>query len=400
MLKHIKSHFSNKYFFSSFVFISLWFTSSVFSIDINQYSFDNRPASPISDRWIEPNTVPNPICLTVADADGGPLVVTISSSNPQILPNDNFHLSIEGIGQKYIANTGPGESKHLTALVYPALNQTGVCKITFKVTDPGGLFATKSCTVTVTTAENIPLAYIDKTGYKLRQSVAQINTLCLMKDGEGTINVNGQNYELPDVLSMPSNSVLYPQAIPATGWQFVYWSGDVVDSQNPLKVTLSQNQSIMARFIQLESPDETSTTFQLNPCQTQIELYAGDQYLNEIIIGMDHQALELSPPEIDASHMTIQDKHNNDVKSLTDIRSIANETEQWKLLITNSDLDQSMPFILKWDQTTLCDGHFSLWVNDALNGEPLVPDMKSVDSYTLGSFSDHTVIVILWNMNE
>src|SRR5262249_39232351 len=93
--------------------------------------------SAISNRTVAVNASTGPIPFTVSDPDSGAgnLVLNGVSSNPTVVPNAN------------IVFGGSGSNRTLT--ITPAANQSGAAVITITVSDPGGLSASTSFTLTV-----------------------------------------------------------------------------------------------------------------------------------------------------------------------------------------------------------------------------------------------------------
>ncbi len=72
-----------------------------------------------------------------------------------------------------------------------------------------------------------------------------------------TTNVNpegsGTIIKTPDRSSYLSGSVVTLQAISATGYYFVGWSGDISGTQNPISITMDSDKSITANFEEVPS---------------------------------------------------------------------------------------------------------------------------------------------------
>jgi len=67
-------------------------------------------------------------------------------------------------------------------------------------------------------------------------------------------------------LTLWGQPILYPSgtqvtltAIPASGWSFAGWSGDITSSDNPLTITMDANISATATFTQDEYTLDVST---------------------------------------------------------------------------------------------------------------------------------------------
>src|SRR6266852_2772107 len=66
-----------------------------------------------------------------------------------------------------------------------------------------------------------------------------------------TISTIGQGSVTPPGGSYTSNTVVALTASPSNGWQFLGWGGDAQGIVNPLYVTMTRNESIIASFVQL-----------------------------------------------------------------------------------------------------------------------------------------------------
>jgi PKD repeat protein len=75
--------------------------------------------------------------------------------------------------------------------------------------------------------------------------------LSLNKIGNGTLKVNGSTIALPYSAQFLSGTAVTLEAVPASGWEFVAWSGDAGSSANPLVVTMDGSKAITATFNQL-----------------------------------------------------------------------------------------------------------------------------------------------------
>ncbi len=70
-----------------------------------------------------------------------------------------------------------------------------------------------------------------------------INTYTLTVTTEnGTVTKN------PNLTAYDSNTTVKLRAIPATGYHFTNWSGDLSDSTNPVNVTMNANRNVIAKF--------------------------------------------------------------------------------------------------------------------------------------------------------
>ena len=69
-------------------------------------------------------------------------------------------------------------------------------------------------------------------------------TLTVTLDGSGSVTKN------PDLASYAYGTVVTVNAVPATGWVFSSWSGDLSGSTNPTTITMTTNKAITAHFTQ------------------------------------------------------------------------------------------------------------------------------------------------------
>jgi PKD repeat protein len=80
----------------------------------------------------------------------------------------------------------------------------------------------------------------------------QLNyALSLDKVGSGSVKVNGSTVSLPYSTQFLSGTEVAVEAVTASGWEFVSWSGDASGSSNPMVVTMDTAKSITASFTQL-----------------------------------------------------------------------------------------------------------------------------------------------------
>ena len=66
--------------------------------------------------------------------------------------------------------------------------------------------------------------------------------------GSGSAKVNGAVMSLPYSAQFLSGSAVTLEAVPASGWQFASWSGDVSGTANPVVVTMDAAKSVTANF--------------------------------------------------------------------------------------------------------------------------------------------------------
>ncbi len=69
-----------------------------------------------------------------------------------------------------------------------------------------------------------------------------------------TVNIKGSGFVIknPDQTGYPEGSVVTLTAVPAAGWSFAGWSGDLSGSANPANITMTSDKMINATFTQDE----------------------------------------------------------------------------------------------------------------------------------------------------
>jgi uncharacterized repeat protein (TIGR02543 family) len=72
--------------------------------------------------------------------------------------------------------------------------------------------------------------------------------LHLSGDGGGSVKVNGEDHGLPDSIAVPYSSTVMVEAVPATGWNFTGWSGDLSGTTNPTPLLVDSDKSVTAEF--------------------------------------------------------------------------------------------------------------------------------------------------------
>jgi len=69
-----------------------------------------------------------------------------------------------------------------------------------------------------------------------------------------TTNVVGNGSVIPSSGEYDEGTIVPIRAIPAEGWEFDYWSGDLSGSTNPTSITMNSNKSVTAHFKELLPP--------------------------------------------------------------------------------------------------------------------------------------------------
>jgi len=350
---------------------------------------DISEPAPIADRTIPLNATTNPIAFTVSDNDGGPLVVLCTSSNPELIPNNDAHINIAGNGQRITVDTDKSEKVHLTARIIPAFNQSGKTSLTFKVIDSGGLFATKSMNLTVTTLTIDPVtdtyAFVPSSMVQtLNQwlfSTETINYITLSLLGNGYIRMDDQVFYTNQKIMIDSNHQIQIEAQPDENWQFAYWSGDIVDTQNPLNLMPQNQLNVQAVFISKEDDQQNFQGWRLH-------LLLSDQQTPEVAMS------EISLGVSDSPHKISCNQQNPELSIVTDTeiplsdQMVTEIGEQFRLIRVAKGESK----VLHWEFEQQSSGIFELL--DATTHDVYVSDMKTIKQWQIPEQLDTISLLI------
>jgi len=100
----------------------------------------------------------------------------------------------------------------------------------------------KTLTVTMSGPKNLTATFSEDTF-----------TLSLAKVGEGSVKVKGTLWSLPWSGQFTTGSQVTLEAVPDDGWEFKRWSGDANWQGVTLTVTMSENKTITAEFIEAKT---------------------------------------------------------------------------------------------------------------------------------------------------
>lgn len=213
--------------------------ASAFDIYFSKVSIDpNLPpvVSAVSDIVLNEDTVSSPLDFTIGDsrtaADG--LLVTATSSNPLLIPNDHLIL------------TGTGANRHIT--VSPLANRSGVATITISVSD--GRFTTETTfKVTVLPTPDVfpavPDVVTTTTPFTQPTSTAIVDNTTITS----TLAVSGLGSYLIDAnvlvnISHTRNSDLNVVLISPQGTRVTLTSGNGGTADNVFAGTLFDDQAV------------------------------------------------------------------------------------------------------------------------------------------------------------
>ncbi len=99
---------------------------------------------------------PIDMTLELSDKEGGPMEISVTSSNTALVPNDSQHINIDGFGTAYILNMLAVETLNPVVTVTPLENKSGTSKLTVTVKD-GTLTVTKDMVLTVNSVNDYPV---------------------------------------------------------------------------------------------------------------------------------------------------------------------------------------------------------------------------------------------------
>ncbi len=100
------------------------------------------------------------ISFTVTDAEGGKLTVTVTSLNTTLIPQDDEHIRLNGMGQSYLVNASAETAVNLSLILVPAKDKNGTAEIIVTADDGSGsatAVATKSFILNVTPGNDPPV---------------------------------------------------------------------------------------------------------------------------------------------------------------------------------------------------------------------------------------------------
>jgi hypothetical protein len=166
---------------------------NISGIRVRPLSNPNTPPTitPITAQQTSEDTAITGIEFTVADAEGQPLTVSVSSSNSELVPAAGLLLS------------GSGAARQLS--ITPAQNRFGTAQVTVSVTD-GQATTSSSFNVTVNSVNDLPVAVADEATTRTNTAVI-ISVLTNDSDIDGTLNAASLA-----ITSQSPNGVAVPNA--------------------------------------------------------------------------------------------------------------------------------------------------------------------------------------------
>jgi uncharacterized repeat protein (TIGR02543 family) len=170
--------------------------------------------------------------LTGSDNPGS-LTITGDANVTATFTQDEYTLTVDTSGNGGVARSPDQATYHygdvveLTALPATGWQFSGWSGDLSGSDNPGSLTITGDTNVTATF---VPIEY----------------TLTVNVTGNGTVSKN------PDQATYHYGDVVQLTAVPATGWQFAGWSGDLNGGNNPGSLTITGDTNVTATFIPIE----------------------------------------------------------------------------------------------------------------------------------------------------
>lgn len=123
---------------------------------------------------------------------------------------------------------------------YNGTSWTQAAKFTYAMTvTDAGVFASNSGKNPAFTAE---FDYFFNNAAPIVPQDTNVNTLSVTMTGEGSVTVS------PEKESYACGEAVQLTAVPATGWNFIGWEGDLSGGANPATLTISRSHAVTARF--------------------------------------------------------------------------------------------------------------------------------------------------------
>ena len=189
--------------------------------------------------WVEAS---NNYCTSLSESDIG----YISNNNCQfnIYPKELVVDAVSGAGSLNISMSEDdscmwhAESNVAWISILSDVSGTSDGKIEFKATENRSM---DSRVGIITVAGEAVL---------VEQDGVAPTTLTIMKSGNGKVLINGNLCELPYMEQVVPGESISLQAVSDENWTFVNFSGSVVDTSNPVEMTIRDDTTIVANFIQ------------------------------------------------------------------------------------------------------------------------------------------------------
>lgn len=95
-----------------------------------------------------------------------------------------------------------------------------------------------------------PLTFTVEQDTNLRAVFLEQKSLTVTTEGEGNVEIEGIDEVDATSIDVDADSEQILTAVPATGWRFDHWGGDVDETDNPLTLTIDGDTAVTAFFVQ------------------------------------------------------------------------------------------------------------------------------------------------------
>lgn len=123
-------------------------------------------------------------------------------------------------------------------------------------------------------------------------AVNPLRALTINQSGNGSVTVDNSLYNEPLVFT--EDVLLTLQALPASGYLFNGWSGDLIGMENPTELLMSENKTVEVTFIQ-DLPDLYTISFQITNNYGE-EIADAVVVLNEVAYDPGHYVFDEMQP--------------------------------------------------------------------------------------------------------
>ncbi|SHL05998.1 malectin domain-containing carbohydrate-binding protein [Rhodothermus profundi] len=266
-------------------------------------------------------------------------------------------------------------------------------------TNCGTLAPGATCTATVTytpvtlgaVSATLSIHYHDGTGIHQEKLVpitgegvsTPTYTLTITTVGNGTVTKN------PDQTAYESGTVVQLTAVPAAGWVFSNWSGDLSGSDNPVNVTVTTDMNITATFIELPSADNFLATLTVTDATGESRILSfgtANGATDGFDAAYDQKAPPLPPPgAFEARFLNGGEALYKDVRASV----VEGAAVQWTLQFQPAT--GGWPVVISWNPLTLPPGSFRL--QDTGGGTQVDVNMKTQHRYVADSGAPTTLVI-------
>ncbi len=266
-------------------------------------------------------------------------------------------------------------------------------------TNCGTLPPGASCTATVTynpvtigpVSASVNIHYHDGTGIHQEKNIpitgeglsAPTYTITITTVGNGTVTKD------PDLATYEAGTVVQLTAVPATGWVFSNWGGDLSGSENPVSVTVNADMNITATFIELPAADNFVAILTVTDAtdQTRLLAFGTDPGATDgYDAAYDQKAPPLPPPGAFEARLL-----NGGEAFYRDVRASVVEGTEVLWMLEFQPATGGWPVVIAWNPLTLPPGSFRL--QDTGGGTQVDVNMKTQHRYVAENGTPTTLLI-------